>query len=174
MTDCVKFQEMISAMLDGEISASQREAIEQHIAACPECAAMYADFAALSGVFEESVEEVPAALHSRIMKGVRISQKPKKPLIIQLRPYMSAAACLVVLIGAVFTLRGEHKSADSLSAPMVAEAPAAPAAYAEELFAGVTGAGQIKRVSSYAYFLEGFFFHHKWILNSVKGFLCIY
>lgn len=31
---------------------------------------------------------------------------------------------------------------------------ALPAAYAEELFAGVTGAGQIKRISSYAYFLD--------------------
>ena len=132
MNDCQKIQEMISAMLDGEISASQREAIEQHIAACPECAAMYADFAALGGMFEESREEVPAALHTKIMKGVRTSQKPKKPLIIQLRPYMSAAACLIIAVAAVFAMGDSRKSADSMSAPMVAEAPAAPAAYAKD------------------------------------------
>jgi len=132
MNDCQKIQEMISAMLDGELKASEHEVIEEHVALCPECAAMYADFAALSGIFAESREEVPATLHSRIMKGVRTSRKPKKPLIIQLRPYMSAAACLVILIGAVFTLRDDRKSADSLATPMVAEAPAAPAAYAED------------------------------------------
>lgn len=128
MMSCEKIQELISAMLDGEISADERRAIETHINDCPECAAMYADFAALSGIFEESAEKVPDGLHARIMKGVRTSRRPKKPLIIQLRPYMSAAACLVVAVGAVFALRGEPKSADSIAAPMMAEAPAAAAA----------------------------------------------
>lgn len=146
MNDCQKIQEMISAMLDGELLAKEREAIEQHIASCPECAAMYADFAALSGMFEESREEVPANLHAKIMKGVRTSQKPKKPLIIQLRPYMSAAACLIIVVGAVFAMRDEHKSADSLAAPMVAEAPAA---FAED--ASPAEAVRVENFSFYGY-----------------------
>ena len=68
MNDCQKIQEMISAMLDGELLAKEREAIEEHIAACHKCAAMYADFTALSGVFEESREEVPANLHTKIFQ----------------------------------------------------------------------------------------------------------
>ena len=126
MSDCLKIQEMISAMLDGELSESDRDAIEKHIASCPECAAMYDDFTALSGEFEESLAEVPAGLHTKIMKGVRTSQKPKKPVLTLLRPYMSAAACLVVIVGAVLAVGDSRKSADS-AVPMIAEAPAAKA-----------------------------------------------
>ena len=128
MISCEKNQEMISAMLDGELSESEKHTVEMHIANCPECAAMYEDFAALSEAISEENAEIPAGLHSKIMKRVRTSPKPKKPLIIQLRPYMSAAACLVVAVGAVFALRGQPKSADSIAAPMIAEAPAAAAA----------------------------------------------
>ena len=128
MNYCEKIQEMISAMLDGEISERDRAVIEAHIASCPECAAMYEDFAALSGELNESFSEVPANLHSRIMKGVRVSRKPKKPLLIALRPYMSAAACLVVVIGAVFALRGSSKSMDSVARSDKVSTPAVPAA----------------------------------------------
>lgn len=133
MTDCEKIQEMISAMLDGELSEKEKRAIEEHIADCPECAAMYADFAALSTELTESFAEVPATLHDRIMKGVRTSPKPGKPLLITLRPYMSAAACLVVIIGAVFAIRdsgiiGWDNTEDSTAAyDMPASAPAAAA-----------------------------------------------
>lgn len=121
MTSCEKIQEMISAMLDGELSVEERSAVEEHIALCPECAAMYADFSALSICLKEELTSVPADLHSNIMNAVKA--QPKKAKIIPLRAYLSAAACLVLVVGAVFSLRlgGADKAA----------MPAAPAALAE-------------------------------------------
>lgn len=134
MNDCAKIQEMISAMLDGEISAGERAAIEAHIALCPECAAMYADFTALSEGMVEMCEEVPAALHDKIMNGVHAASKPKKGLLISLRPYMSAAACLVVIVGAIFALRDSRNDIKWLSNTAdtaVSVAASAPAAAAD-------------------------------------------
>ncbi len=125
MTDCEKIQEMISAMLDGELSESEEQTVEAHIAECPECAAMYADFAAISAELGETIAEVPATLHSKIMKAVRVSQKPKKSVLIQLRPYLSTAACLAVIVAAVFAMRGGSAKSDSLAAPAAPQAPAA-------------------------------------------------
>ena len=127
MTDCEKIQELISEMLDGELIASQHEAIEQHIASCPECAAMYADFAALGDGIRDSFSQVPVSLHGKIMKGVKTSPGSKRSTIISLRPYMSAAACLVVIVGALLALRGGGIGFDgsNKAALSTAEAPAA-------------------------------------------------
>ena len=135
MNDCAKIQEMISGMLDGALSAKDEAEVHEHIARCPECAAMYADFAALSEGIGELCAEVPASLHDRIMKGVRTTPKPKKSLFIALRPYMSAAACLVVVIGAVLALRGGgiDKAANDAASPATAyDMPAAAVADSAE------------------------------------------
>lgn len=141
MSDCAKIQELISEMLDGELSERDCAAIEAHIKLCPQCAAMYADFAALSEGVGELWTEVPAGLHDKIMKGVRTAPKPKKSLLITLRPYMSAAACLVVIIGAVFAIRDSRNdtrwlsSTSDTAAPSAAyDMPAAAAADSAEFF----------------------------------------
>ena len=130
MTNCEKIQEMISAMLDGEVLESDRVAIEAHIASCPDCAAMYEDFSSLSEAISEDCAEIPAGLHSKIMKGIRTSSKPRKPLIIQLRPYMSAAACLIVAVGAVFAFRVGDTGFSMKSAADASVAAGTPAATA--------------------------------------------
>ena len=48
MKDCVTYQEMISAMLDGELTSAQQRDLEEHLALCPECRAMHAAFLSLS------------------------------------------------------------------------------------------------------------------------------
>ena len=136
MNDCAVIQEMISAMLDGELSENERAAVEAHILNCSECAAMYADFAALSEETGEMLAEVPDSLHDKIMKGVRTSRKPKKSVLITLRPYVSAAACLVVIIGAVMAFKDGRSFELASTAADSASAPAAvydmPAAAAED------------------------------------------
>ena len=66
MISCEKIQEMISSMLDGQLSDEERAAVEEHIARCPECAAMYEDFSALSISLKEEFSAVPAQLHDKI------------------------------------------------------------------------------------------------------------
>lgn len=41
MTDCEKCREMISCLLDGELSQAEQSFVREHIAACPECRSVY-------------------------------------------------------------------------------------------------------------------------------------
>jgi len=130
--NCEKYQELISCLFDGEINPEEKIELEKHIASCPQCRAIYEDFTALSHMMDESMAEMPDSLHEKIMSGVRSAKKAKKPAIIRLRPYMAAAACFVVVIGAVFALRDgvrldmmSNKSASA--APEAAADRAAPA-----------------------------------------------
>ena len=44
MTDCEKCREMISCLLDGELSQAEQSFVREHIAACPECRSVYDAF----------------------------------------------------------------------------------------------------------------------------------
>ena len=102
MTDCAKYQEMISAMLDGELTSEQQRELEEHLALCPECRAMHTAFLSLSEAVAEEILPVPEGLHRKIMTGVKaVEKKNKRPLLTVLRPYMAAAACLVVVVAAM-------------------------------------------------------------------------
>lgn len=132
--NCQQYQELISCLIDGELSAEEKALIESHIDSCPECRAMYEDFLALSGMMEDSLADAPDSRHNKIMAGVKYAaaKKTKKPLIIRLRPYMAAAACLVVVVGAVFAMR------NGVGYDMAAKSTAsAPSAYG---YAGGTAA----------------------------------
>lgn len=130
MTDCEKIQELISCLMDGELTAKEKLEVESHIAHCPQCRAMYEDFAAISGMFSDETAQVPAALHSSIMESVNAAPraKKKKGLLVALRPYMGAAACLVIIVGLVAMMRG-GRGFDSAASNTAASTPAsAPAA----------------------------------------------
>ena len=126
MTECEKYQELISAMLDGELTESEQAQVEAHIKDCDECRAMYEVFAAVGGVLATD-EDVPDTLHSGIMEKVNAAAKANKTQrkIIRLRPILAAAACLVVVVGTALALKGNlpgMKSAES-EAPAAADAP---------------------------------------------------
>ena len=125
MTDCEKYQELISALLDGALTEAEQAEVEAHIAVCPECSAMYAAFRAVGDAISDA--EVPDSLHSGIMEKVNAAAKAKKTQqkLVRLRPILATAACLVVIVGTVFALRGNlggTKNADT-AAPAAAEAP---------------------------------------------------
>lgn len=134
MNDCAKFQEMISSMLDGELSEQELSEIKEHIALCPECVAMYEDFAALSAELGETLSECPASLHGHIMEGLRKASPRKKPKLVVLRPYIGAAACLVIVAGLALSCslgRIGIAASESAKYAKMESAPAAPAAPAE-------------------------------------------
>ena len=47
MAYCNEYTELISAALDGALSPGQRKELDAHLAACPECAALYKELSAL-------------------------------------------------------------------------------------------------------------------------------
>ena len=50
---CDEIREKISTMADGELSESDRAQVMEHLAACPECLAVYDAFSALSEVISD-------------------------------------------------------------------------------------------------------------------------
>ena len=95
MIDCEKCREMISCLLDGELSQAEQSLVREHIAACPECRSVYDAFSAVSEQMHEE-EPLPDGLHEKIMSGIKA--KPKKKTGIVWIKYLSAAACLALVI----------------------------------------------------------------------------
>jgi len=124
MRSCEEFQERISAMLDGGLTEAEAAEVRAHIAECPECAAMYEAFAAISAA---DAEEVPDGLHAAVMTKVTMAQKAMKTQrkIVTLRPVLTTAACLVVIVGTLFAARTAlHQGAKSTAETMVMTAAA--------------------------------------------------
>lgn len=95
MTDCEKCREMISCLLDGELSQAEQSLVREHIASCPECRSVYDAFSAVSEQMHEE-EPLPDGLHEKIMSGIKA--KPKKKTGIVWIKYLSVAACLALVI----------------------------------------------------------------------------
>ena len=125
MSDCERYEALISELIDGELSAEEETEVREHMAHCAACAAMYEAFSATGEALRADASDVPATLHSGIMAKVAMAEKAQKTQnkIIRLRPMLTAAACLVVLVGTLLALKntvGMRKAA----APETAEAPA--------------------------------------------------
>ena len=95
MIDCEKCREMISCLLDGELSQAEQSLVREHIASCPECRSVYDAFSAVSEQMHEE-EPLPEGLHEKIMSGIKA--KPKKKNGIVWIKYLSVAACLALVI----------------------------------------------------------------------------
>ena len=142
MNGCEARFEQISMLIDGELDEEKAAEVRAHIAACPDCAAVYALLSGVGGALEE---DVPAGLHEKIMKSVDQAERVKKAQrrFTVLRPALTAAACLVVIVGTILltgNLMHSRKAAPetamslasgvSASSAKAAAAPAAPAAAA--------------------------------------------
>ena len=87
--------ELISLLIDGELSDAESAGVREHIASCPECRRVYEAFSAVADSLCE-LEDVPEGLHEDIMSGIKRSEK-KRPRLIWLKS-LSAAACLALVI----------------------------------------------------------------------------
>ena len=131
--ECEQFQILISRGLDGELTADEREALEAHLASCPDCARLYAAFSAVSDTLRSDLEEPPAALRENVMGAVRA----KKGDIVRLRRrrvrLTALAACLTLLV-----LGSAGLGIFSRGGGMTAASPSA--AYGRSASGGDTGA----------------------------------
>lgn len=101
MSDCKSNQELISRLLDEELTESEKAALAEHLAGCRECSALYQAFSAVSGAIQEDLEEPPEALHENIMAELRRGEiKKKNRLSRPVRAALATAACAVLVIAA--------------------------------------------------------------------------
>lgn len=150
------YKEMLSALLDGELSGAAREAALAHLDECADCRAYFEELTALRaalGDMEEydAPEGFAAGVMARIRAGDTItriraggaSETAKKRFLP--RRYAALAACAAVVLLAVYALPnalrmgGNQSAAPSMNAaPKPASgAPAAPAEAATQGHAGL-------------------------------------
>ena len=100
MSQCEIYQELISRMVDGDLSAREEADLARHIETCPDCAALFQAFSAISGQIGEDLEEAPFDLRDNVMAEIHreeIRRRNRIPTI--LRSVLSAAACVALIFG---------------------------------------------------------------------------
>lgn len=75
LTDCDRYTEMMSLMVDGELDESQKTQLLDHLSECADCRRTMSAFAFLSLSMRED-EEAPASLKADVMEAVRQHAKP--------------------------------------------------------------------------------------------------
>lgn len=108
MTSCKYYQELISRMLDDDLTKAERDELAAHVKTCPDCAAVYVAFRSLSEHLGADLEEVPASVHENIMAEVRRdSLRARNSVHRSHRRWHTAltvAACLVMIVAASLSL----------------------------------------------------------------------
>lgn len=100
MSPCENYQELISRMVDGDLSAREEADLARHIETCPDCAALYQAFSTLSDRIGEDLAESPFDLRDNVMAEIHraeIRRRNRLPTI--LRSVLSAAACVALIVG---------------------------------------------------------------------------
>lgn len=140
--DCDKYLELMSAALDGELTAEDRRQLDSHLAVCPECAQLYQNLSGQTAALRELDCEVPADLKQRIMNNLPAQEKsetkikpvrwtPKTGRVIHWKRWapVAAAACLALVVALVPKGGMSMNSAEAPQAyAPTADAPRTPAA----------------------------------------------
>ena len=138
--DCDKYLELMSAALDGELTAEERRALDSHLAVCPECAALYQTLCGQSAALRELDCEVPADLKQRIMSNLPAQEQPVKNIkpvrwtpktgrVIHWKRWapVAAAACLALVVALVpkdgMGMMKNTADAPGMAAPAASSAP---------------------------------------------------
>lgn len=124
MTDCEKYMELMSAMLDGELSDEQEAELRTHIDKCEDCRRVYNAFKGISGALNEELVTPPEMLAKGVMFKINNQKKTNKRFVFG--KFTALAACLaLVLFGAShFGLLNGAKTGEakaSIAAPKMAE-----------------------------------------------------
>ena len=108
MTSCEHYQELISRMLDDDLTKAERDELAAHVKSCPDCAAVYVAFRSLSEHLGADLDEVPASVHENVMAEVRRdSLRARNSVHRSHRRWHTAltvAACLVLVVAASLSL----------------------------------------------------------------------
>ena len=128
MKSCEPYQELISRMLDDDLSKEERRALGDHVKVCPDCAAVYVAFRSLSEHLGADLVEVPASVHENIMAEVRRDGIRRRNRAQRSHrgwhTVLTLAACLVLVVAASLSLpKIVGRMGASQAAPAPAEAP---------------------------------------------------
>ena len=129
MSSCEYYQELISRLVDDELSAEEQAVLVSHLEHCPDCAALVQALQSISGVIAEDLAEPPEALSENVMAELRreaIKTKNRKKR--RWKGPLATAACLAVVIAAAWLIPNMFRanSAAPSEAPALASDQAVP------------------------------------------------
>lgn len=123
MNSCEFYQELISSMADGELSAEEQAVLAPHLEHCPDCAALYEAFQSISGLIAGDLAEPPETLSENVMAQLRradIRAKNRKKK--HWKGPLATAACLAVVIAAAWLMPNLFRAGSAAPAEMPAAA----------------------------------------------------
>lgn len=137
--DCTRYEELMSAALDGGLSAGERRELDRHLAECPACAALFSELGAQCAALRELDCPFPDGLHDRILEnlpeqdGIPAKAPVRKTLC--WRRWGAVAACLVLVIAAAVRALPMLSAWSGVAAPTsVANGPMADGAADGDMF----------------------------------------
>jgi anti-sigma factor RsiW len=97
--DCTRWQMLVQADLDGELSAGEAAGLADHLAACPACRALREELAALSGRLRAELPRhaAPSALRARLQPPLRRRWAGRQAAAFAAGAALAAAITLAVL-----------------------------------------------------------------------------
>ena len=103
MNTCEYYQELISRMLDDELSNRERNVLAEHLSECSECAAVYSAFSLLSDAVATDLVEPPEELAEDVMAHIRRAEirRRNRRNSRATKNAAIAAACVALLVAAV-------------------------------------------------------------------------
>lgn len=109
--NCEQYLELISARLDGELTAQEEAALTAHLQECPACRAIANDLQTLHSALTQSGEvDAPPALSQTVMQKIKTERLAARRRFV--RRISGLAACLALCVGAWHLTRPETPAAD--------------------------------------------------------------
>ncbi|MCR5665113.1 MAG: zf-HC2 domain-containing protein [Oscillospiraceae bacterium] len=144
MTDCDRYQEMISRLIDGDLTKEERGELAAHVESCSECAALYVAFRSVSEELGSEAGELPEGLHENMMAAIRRESLREKnraanARMRRWRPLLAIAACfaLIVAVG-LGSARFLQKDRDDVRSSRAEKSADLPMAAFEAVTEGVS------------------------------------
>jgi anti-sigma factor (TIGR02949 family) len=114
---CAETQELITALVDNEVSASERAAVEGHLENCSDCAFLYRQEAVLKSEIRAAAKNLkaPAALREKIVNDARvfpgqgIFERSAWRANLLLRPAFAAALVVLLALPALYLMRSAEE-----------------------------------------------------------------
>lgn len=98
MNDCEKYTELMSQLLDGELSAEQESELRTHIASCESCRKVFDAFTSVSEALSDELVEPPEMLTKGVLFKIKNQKKHRR---FAYGKFTALAACLaLILLGA--------------------------------------------------------------------------
>ena len=99
MSDCMEYQELISRMLDEDLSEAESERLHAHVLTCPDCRRTLDAFTMLRDTFSDDLQPPPESLAGAVMEQIRREpvsiDKKRRP---HVGRWIALAACLAIVV----------------------------------------------------------------------------